>query len=193
MGDRIARDRILLNWPARVIISDNRGSLADQINGRSPVESPCPSSPRPGRHRSDPRCRAMTWRSTTGWGGFTADGREDVMTTADGQLTPSPRAVNPHFGGRHLGERPRLHLEQITESRLTPWETTASDSSGEAFYLRDEERGHFWSPTAPPCRGTTPYATRHGFGYSVFEHIQRGIRSELTVYVALDAATASRF
>ena len=63
-----------------------------------------------------------------------------------------------------------------------------SDSSGEAFYLRDEERGHFWSPTPLPCRGTTPYATRHGFGYSVFEHIERGIRSELTVYVALDAA-----
>ena len=28
---------------------------------------------------------------------------------------------------------------------------------------------------------------RHGFGYSVFEHTERGIRSELWVYVALDA------
>ena len=63
-----------------------------------------------------------------------------------------------------------------------------SDSSGEAFYLRDEERGHFWSPTPLPCRGATPYVTRHGFGYSVFEHIERGIRSEMWVYVALDAA-----
>ncbi len=34
----------------------------------------------------------------------------------------------------------------------------------------------------------TPYATRHGFGYSVFEHTERGIRSELWVYVALEAA-----
>jgi cellobiose phosphorylase len=32
-----------------------------------------------------------------------------------------------------------------------------------------------------------PYVTRHGFGYSVFEHTERGIRSELWVYVALNA------
>jgi len=32
-----------------------------------------------------------------------------------------------------------------------------------------------------------PYASRHGFGYSVFEHTERGIRSEMWVYVALDA------
>ena len=47
--------------------------------------------------------------------------------------------------------------------------------------------GHFWSPTPLPARGATPYVTRHGFGYSVFEHTERGIRSELWVYVALDA------
>jgi cellobiose phosphorylase len=38
-----------------------------------------------------------------------------------------------------------------------------------------------------PNRGAMPYASRHGFGYSVFEHTERGIRSELWVYVALDA------
>ena len=63
-----------------------------------------------------------------------------------------------------------------------------SDSSGEALYLRDEESGHFWSPTPLPSRGATPYVSRHGFGYSVFEHTERGIRSELWVYVALDAS-----
>ncbi len=29
---------------------------------------------------------------------------------------------------------------------------------------------------------------RHGFGYSVFEHTESGIRSEVWVYVALDAS-----
>ena len=38
-----------------------------------------------------------------------------------------------------------------------------------------------------PSRGATPYVTRHGFGYSVFEHTERGIRSEVWVYVAVDA------
>ena len=62
-----------------------------------------------------------------------------------------------------------------------------SDSSGEAFYLRDEETGHFWSPMPLPSRGATPYVSRHGFGYSVFEHTEDGISSEVWVYVALDA------
>ena len=63
-----------------------------------------------------------------------------------------------------------------------------SDASGEAFYLRDEESGHFWSPMPLPARGATPYVSRHGFGYSVFEHVEDGIHSEVWVYVALDAA-----
>jgi cellobiose phosphorylase len=79
--------------------------------------------------------------------------------------------------------------ENAHEFRLTPWyNDPVSDRSGEVFFLRDEERGHFWSPMPLPRRGETPYITRHGFGYSVFEHTERGIRSEVWVYVALDAA-----
>ena len=197
-GDRIAEeDRILIQSAARVIISDSRGSLADQINGRSQVESAVPLLTPTRTHRSEPLAVAPLPRHDltfyNGLGGFTADGREYVITTADGQLTPSPWVnvlANPHFG-TVISESGRAYTwsENAHEFRLTPWgNDPVSDSSGEAFYLRDEERGHFWSPTPLPCRGTTPYATRHGFGYSVFEHIERGIRSELTVYVALDAA-----
>ena len=72
---------------------------------------------------------------------------------------------------------------------LTPWNNDpVTDSSGEAFYIRDEETGHFWSPTPLPSRGIGAYASRHGFGYSVFEHTESGIRSELWIYVATDAA-----
>ena len=38
-----------------------------------------------------------------------------------------------------------------------------------------------------PARGKTPYVIRHGFGYTVFEHTENGIASELWVYVAMDA------
>src|ERR1035438_5038120 len=62
-----------------------------------------------------------------------------------------------------------------------------TDVTGEAFYVRDEQTGQFWSPTPLPARGATPYLIRHGFGYSVFEHTENGIASELTVYVAMDA------
>ena len=78
--------------------------------------------------------------------------------------------------------------ENAHEFRLTPRHNDpVTDSSGETFYIRDEESGRFWSPTALPCRGRLPYVSRHGFGYSVFEHAEGGIRSELWVYVALDA------
>ena len=39
-----------------------------------------------------------------------------------------------------------------------------------------------------PRRGSGAYRTRHGFGYSVFEHVEDGIASELWVYVALEDA-----
>jgi len=79
-------------------------------------------------------------------------------------------------------------VENCHEFRLTPWHNDpVTDASGEAFYLRDEQTGQFWSPTPLPARGATPYVIRHGFGYSVFEHTENGIASELTVYVAMDA------
>ncbi len=43
-------------------------------------------------------------------------------------------------------------------------------------------------PRRCPARGVGAYVTRHGFGYSVFEHSEDGISSELWVYVAIDAS-----
>jgi cellobiose phosphorylase len=79
-------------------------------------------------------------------------------------------------------------LENSHEFRLTPWNNDpVSDLPGEAIYVRDEETGEFWSPTPQPARGATPYTVRHGFGYTVFEHSEQGIVTELTIYVAVDA------
>ena len=196
-ADQIAEeDRILIQTAARAIITDNRGSLADQINGRSLVEVTIPRLTPTRTHRSEPLAVAPLPRHDlkffNGLGGFTPDGREYVITTAQGQVTPAPWAnvlANPYFGTVISESGPAYTWsENAHEFRLTPWENDpVSDSSGEAFYIRDEERGHFWSPTPLPCRGMTPYVTRHGFGYSVFEHTERGIRSELWVYVAMDA------
>jgi cyclic beta-1,2-glucan synthetase len=128
-----------------------------------------------------------------GLGGFTPDGREYVITTSEGQTTPAPWInvlANPHFG-TVISESGRAYTwsENAHEFRLTPWANDpVSDSSGEAFYLRDEESGYFWSPTPLPRRGANPYVSRHGFGYSVFEHTESGIRSELWVYVAPEAS-----
>ncbi len=190
-------DRILLQSVARAIITDRRGLLADQITRRGHVEITVPRLTPTRTRRPEPAPSAALPRHDltffNGIGGFASDGREYVITTAQGQGTPAPWVnvlANPHFG-TVISESGQAYTwsENAHEFRLTPWHNDpVSDASGEAFYLRDEERGHFWSPTPLPSRGATPYVSRHGFGYSVFEHTERGIRSELWVYVALDAS-----
>ena len=197
-ADQISEeDRILIQTVARAIITDSGGALADQISGRSPPEGAAPLLTRTRTHRPEPPAVEPLPRLDltffNGMGGFTPDGHEYVITTANGQVTPAPWVnvlANPDFGAVVSESGPvYTWSENAHEFRLTPWvNDPVSDSSGEAFYLRDEERGHFWSPTPLPCRGATPYVTRHGFGYSVYEHTERGIRSELWIYVALDAA-----
>ncbi len=196
-ADQIAEeDRILFQTVSRAIITDSLGSLEDQISGRTHVEVTVPLLTPTRTLRPEPAAVAPLPRHDltfyNGLGGFTPDGREYVVTTAPGQVTPAPWVnvlANPHFG-TVISESGIAYTwsENAHEFRLTPWENDpVRDSGGEAFYIRDDERGHFWSPTPLPCRGSTPYVTRHGFGYSVFEHTERGIRSEMWVYTALDS------
>ena len=114
------------------------------------------------------------------------------MTLQSGQATPVPWVnviANPSFG-TVISESGCGYTwaENSHEFRLTPWNNDpVTDATGEAFYIRDEQSGDFWSPTPLPASGATPYVIRHGFGYSVFEHAENGLLSELTVYVAMDA------
>nr|WP_171165869.1 glycoside hydrolase family 94 protein [Usitatibacter palustris] len=188
-------DRILLNAVARVIITDRRGSLAEQVMRRGPAESRlprfAPSRPyKPETETIEPPSRDLIL--SNGLGGFAADGSEYVITMRAGDATPVPWVnvvANPDFG-TVISESGGAYTwsENAHEYRLSPWHNDpVRDESGEALYLRDEETGHFWSPTPLPARGAGTYVTRHGFGYSVFEHREDGIETELWVYVALDA------
>ena len=191
-------DRILVQSVARIVLYDNRGTLAEQIERRR-VESQLPqlSATRPNRAEEGPEedtTQALfdTLQLTNRYGGFTKDLNEYVIVLRPGRPTPAPWAnvlANPDFGCV-ISEAGGAYTwsENSHEFRLTPWNNDPiSDTSGEAIYLRDEETGHYWSPTPLPHRGRGTYVTRHGFGYSVFEHVEDGIYSELWVYVALHA------
>ena len=197
LGEQISsEDRILFQTVARAILTDSRGTLWDQIHRRRVAEVPVPRI-RPPRKRRDELPAAAEPKPGdliffNGLGGFTPDGREYVISTAYGQETPAPWVnvlANPDFGSIISGSGQAFTWSgNAHEFRLTPWNNDpVSDSGGEAFYLRDEESGSFWSPTPLPCRGRQMCVSRHGFGYSVFEHAEGGIRSELWVYVARDA------
>jgi cellobiose phosphorylase len=196
-GDQISNeDRILLQTVARIIIKDNWGTLVEQISHRSLIEAVVPRfKPTRAQHAESRKTKEITFPNLNffnGLGGFTQDGREYVIETKPGAVTPAPWVnvlANPHFGSI-ISESGSASTwsENAHEFRLTPWyNDPVSDISGEAFYIRDEETGYFWSPTPLPCRATTPYISRHGFGYSVFEHTEAGIRSELWIYVAIGA------
>ena len=197
-GDQISsEDRILFQSVARAFLSDSRGTLVDQMQNRSVGEVTIPELPLARAHQPEPAAHAASPRSDliffNGVGGFTPDGREYIITTSERETTPAPWVnvlANSCFG-TVISESGLAFTwsENAHEFRLTPWSNDpVSDSSGEAFYIRDEDSGHFWSPTPMPRRGATPYTIRHGFGYSVFEHTEGGIRSEVWVYVAVDAA-----
>jgi cellobiose phosphorylase len=196
-ADQISdEDRVLFQTVARAILSDSRGTLAEQLNRRRLPTKRVPRFRPSGRGRPrelEPRVQPRPALGfDNGLGGFSADGREYVITIAPGQATPAPWVnvlANPHFGTVvSAGGGAYTWSENAHELRLTPWHNDpVSDVHGEAFYLRDEASGQVWSPTPLPARGATPYVSRHGFGYSVFEHSEAGIASELWVYVALDA------
>lgn len=197
-ADQISNeDRILIQTVARVIISDQRGTLEEQINRIRIAEIPVSLFKPTRTYKANPKDDSVMPRKDliffNGIGGFTPDGREYIITTSSKQVTPAPWVnviANPNFGTVVSENGPSYTWnENAHEFRLTPWNNDpVTDSSGEAFYIRDEETGHFWSPTPLPTCGIGAYASRHGFGYSVFEHIESGIRSELWIYVDTDAA-----
>ena len=191
-------ERVLFQTVARVVLTDTAETWVEQVERRvsaervsdrlEPLLQPVRElvSPLPARDRIF--CNGM--------GGFTPDGREYVVTLEPGQSTPAPWAnviASPYIG-TVVSESGSAYtwVENAHEFRLTTWHNDPlSDSSGEALYIRDEETGAFWSPTSLPAptlnRGSSGYVCRHGFGYSVFEHSESGIASELFTYVAMEA------
>ena len=187
-------DRVLLQAVARVVLDDERGSLAEQMERRR-VFGPRVPALLPTRSASVELPVVLPQRSLlfpNGLGGFTRDGHEYIITLEPGMMTPAPWVnvlANADFGTL-ISESGAAYtwLENAHEFRLTPWSNDpVLDPTGEAIYIRDEQTGRYWSPTPSPARGATPYVIRHGFGYTVFEHTEHGIASELWVYVAMDA------
>jgi cellobiose phosphorylase len=188
-------DRALLQTVARVMLLDEAGTLIDQVERRGRGEVVMPALKPSRRSAEGPtaaQARNRDLAFDNGIGGFSHDGREYIITLDADQATPAPWAnviANSQFG-TVISESGSAYTwsENSHEFRLTPWfDDPVSDGSGEAFYIRDEETGRFWSPSALPARGGNAYLTRHGFGYSIFEYEDDGIVTELCIYVATDA------
>lgn len=189
-----AEERTLLRSAARVLLTGERGALNAQLPGYSipvhhlpdliptrRVEELDPGTlPPPGRKQFD-----------NGYGGFSADGAEYGIELAPGQSTPAPW-VNvigyPHFGFMVTEAGSQCTWAGNSgENRLTPWfNDPVCDPSGEVLYLRDEETGAVWTPTALPAGGGAgqPCRVIHGAGYTRFEQHSHGLRQTLTLFAS---------
>ena len=188
-----AGDRILLQSVARIVISDTQDLSVQLAHQR------CQTTPSTRVQQQQALAAEICILALptdlfafNDYGGFTPDGSEYVITTAAAHMTPAPWVnviANPDFGTlvSESGSA-TTWSENAHEFRLTPWSNDpVSDPNTEAFYIRDEVSGRFWSPTLLPTRSVGIYTTQHGFGYSVFQHSQDEIESQLRIYVAIDS------
>jgi cyclic beta-1,2-glucan synthetase len=185
-------DHDLLRTAARVVLLSRHGTLAEQVV-RLLRREPSPRPPRPQAPRApaaDIPTPHLDLEFFNGLGGFAEEGREYVTILGERQWTPAPWInviANPFFGffvsESGSGTTWAINSQQ---NQLTPWSNDpVSDPPGEAILVRDEETGEIWGPTALPIRDAWPYLTRHGQGYSRFEHESRGIALALTQFVPL--------
>lgn len=185
-------DLTLIKSVGSVLLVAARGTLPQQLG--APVELP---------ERVEPMTRKRTTRDPSAplpfmelhyfnsLGGFTQDGHEYVIYLGPDTSTPAPWVnviANPLFGTM-ISETGAgfTWYGNSQRNRLSAWSNDpVLDPVSEAIYIRDEESGVFWSPTAAPIREATAYRARHGAGFSVFEHNSHGIEQELTVFVPVD-------
>jgi cyclic beta-1,2-glucan synthetase len=187
-----AEDLSLLKAAASIVLVAARGTLPQQLG--VPVEAPelleTLARKRALREPSAP-LPFMELNYFNSLGGFTLDGHEYAIYLGPDTNTPAPWVnviSNPSFGAM-VSETGSgfTWFGNSQRNRLTGWSNDpVLDPASEALYIRDEESGVFWSPTAAPIREETAYRARHGAGYTVFEHNSNGIEQELTVFVPVD-------
>jgi cyclic beta-1,2-glucan synthetase len=186
--------RALLSSVARVVLVGQRGRLSDQLDHAPEAMAASSAAPklvvaarRPPETPPFPELEFFN-----GLGGFADGGREYVTVLGPGQSTPAPWInviANPVFGFQvSVDGAGYTWSANSREHQLTPWSNDpVSDRPSEAFYVRDDDTGELWSPTAQPIRDkAATYVARHGRGYSRFEHSAHEIALDLLQYVPLD-------
>ena len=187
-------DLTLLLASANVSLVAARGPLAQQLSAPHDVVD-LPEKISISRVREEPSAQLpfLELPYFNSIGGFTPDGREYAIYLAPGVTTPAPWVnvmANPQFGAL-VSESGSGYTwyGNSQRNRLTDWSNDpVVDPPADAIYIRDEESGVYWSPTPQPIRELDAYRTRHGAGYSTFEHNSHAIEQVLTTFVPMTEA-----
>jgi cyclic beta-1,2-glucan synthetase len=183
--------RNLLLASASAVLQGGRGSLQQYLGTSG--EAPAPAAFVPSGASQESPSLPLPFLELpyfNGLGGFTSDAREYPIYLKPGSRTPLPWInvmANPAFGAMVTESGLGCTWNGNSQSnRLTPWHNDpVTDPQSEIVYLRDDESGATWTPTALPIREQDAYRARHGQGYTTFEHNSHGIGQELTVLVPI--------
>lgn len=178
----------------RVDLVARRGTLGEQLDRLAVARGQqarqkrnAPALPGPGQTPVK-----LDLEYANGIGGFSANGREYVVSLAEGLNTPAPWLnviSNPHFGFQVSADGGGYTWSASSrENQLTEWSNDPiCDRTPEVIYIRDDETGEVWTPTPSPIRrSATSYLVRHGQGYTRFEHTANGLAFYMLQYVAKD-------
>ena len=187
-----SEDKTLMLTAAHLVLVAARGPLPQQLSiPYEVVKLPPALVPKHVQEEPSAQLPFMELPYFNGLGGFSADGREYAIFLSPEQQTPAPWVnviSNPAFGTMVSESGSGFTwYGNSQQNRLTGWSNDpVTDTPSEAVYIRDEESGKFWTPTALPIRERDAYRARHGAGYTVFEHNSHAIEQELTVFVPVD-------
>jgi cyclic beta-1,2-glucan synthetase len=190
-----AEARAHLLAASRIVLIARHGDVARQI-ARLPAAIVTQGAEKAARASSTPATSALRAAQAAnlelfnGFGGFDKNGREYVIVLDEGRATPAPWInviANPAFGFQTSADGAGYTWSlNSRDNQITAWSNDpVIDPPGEALYLRDQDNGDIWSPTAAPIRDNGLYVARHGFGYSRFEHAAHEIESELLQFAPL--------
>ncbi len=179
---------------ASVVLRANGPPLLEQLQARHPRELPplVPTRSKQDLEAFTPDLEPVQdLVFDNEYGGFSADGREYIIHRREFEQTPAPWSnvlANPDFGSLVTETGSSFTwADNSSEYRLTPWSNDpVQDLPGDAFYIRDEETGSFWSPTPMPCAAKGDYRVHHGTGYSRFIHHGNGLVHDLRFHVDVE-------
>lgn len=191
-----------LRLAATVRLSADDGSLAEQVRAAGRTRAPKLPPPfaaessgkREGRDAASRAWRAADGRTLefwNGYGGYDRASGEYVIVPNNGRLPPAPwsNVVANAQAGFLATDRGAMFSwsRNSRENKLTrTYNDPLSAETAEAFYVRDETTGKWFSPQ--PVIGDTRarYEVRHGAGYTEYRTHQGGLLISAKAFVAPD-------
>src|SRR4051794_36307257 len=200
-ADRMGHaERVLLETAARAVLRGERGDLRTQLDRPHlvdplvPAFSPTVTGNVGGLDAAvvDAELPAVTLSNRLG--GFADAGRTYVLVLNGTDETPMPWTnviANRRFGTMVTSSgSAHTWSANSRENRLTPFANDpTSDPTAEALFIRDDESGDFWSPTAGPLVRTPEsgrVVVRHTAGLTHFSRYAHGISQTLDIFVDAD-------